>query len=158
MTLTKLTLFNFRNISELTIHPNPNLNFITGFNGSGKTSILESIYILSVGKSFKGSKSRLNPMINAQASEMTLVGEINPTEADLYATAPEYHLPISPLVEKHELAVQVSAKSGANQYFLDQVKQPSVVNLTKLLPVLVISPDIMSILLEGPEERRALIN
>jgi DNA replication and repair protein RecF len=51
--LTRLHLFNYRNISELEIAPSADANLFSGRNGQGKTNLLESIYLLGYGKSFR---------------------------------------------------------------------------------------------------------
>jgi DNA replication and repair protein RecF len=51
--LSQLTLSNLRNISELSIQPATGINLIVGENGSGKTSILEAIHLLALGRSFR---------------------------------------------------------------------------------------------------------
>ncbi|MEA1910045.1 MAG: DNA replication/repair protein RecF [Patescibacteria group bacterium] len=53
--LKKLKLQNFRNISNAEIDFVKN-NFILGSNSQGKTNILEAIYSLSTGNSFRGHK------------------------------------------------------------------------------------------------------
>ena len=51
--LTQLTVSNLRNITELQLHPTTGINLILGENGSGKTSLLEAIYLLAMGRSFR---------------------------------------------------------------------------------------------------------
>jgi DNA replication and repair protein RecF len=53
--LTKLRLFNYRNIEELELSPSAGTNLFSGQNGQGKTNLLESIYLLGYGKSFRTS-------------------------------------------------------------------------------------------------------
>ena len=55
MQLTKLRLFNYRNIGELELFPSAGTNLFSGKNGQGKTNLLESIYLLGYGKSFRTS-------------------------------------------------------------------------------------------------------
>jgi len=57
--LTELRLQNLRNIIELEIEPAPGFNVLTGANGAGKTSILESVYLLSHAYSFRTRRSEL---------------------------------------------------------------------------------------------------
>ncbi|WP_448212317.1 DNA replication/repair protein RecF [Colwellia sp. MEBiC06753] len=57
MSIVNLYLKNFRNLSEQKITFNSSLNFIVGDNGSGKSSILESIFFLGHGKSFRTNKA-----------------------------------------------------------------------------------------------------
>jgi DNA replication and repair protein RecF len=51
--LTRLRLFNYRNIGEAEIVPSADVNLFSGWNGQGKTNLLESIYLLGYGKSFR---------------------------------------------------------------------------------------------------------
>lgn len=51
--INQLSLTQFRNIHTLEISPTAGINFIVGENGSGKTSILEAIYLLGMGRSFR---------------------------------------------------------------------------------------------------------
>ena len=53
MNITKIELLNFRNYSKKIVDGFTNLNIIIGKNGIGKTSLLESIYMGSLAKSFK---------------------------------------------------------------------------------------------------------
>ncbi|WP_445083869.1 AAA family ATPase [Candidatus Vondammii sp. HM_W22] len=57
MAIKNLHIINLRNIRQIEINPSPMLNMIWGDNGSGKTSILESIYILCRGRSFRGLRA-----------------------------------------------------------------------------------------------------
>ena len=58
MSILKLSLLNFRNHSERNFKFSEGVTVIWGENGSGKTSILEAINILSLGKSFKTHKQK----------------------------------------------------------------------------------------------------
>ncbi len=53
----KLSLRNFRNIRETEFQPDPQLNFLVGLNGQGKTSVLESLGYIATLRSFRGSKA-----------------------------------------------------------------------------------------------------
>lgn len=56
MILNKLFLDNFRCIKHAEFNINNKINLFTGINGSGKTSIFESIQVLTTGKSFRSHK------------------------------------------------------------------------------------------------------
>jgi len=58
MLITKLSLKNFRNISELSISPGPSFNLLVGKNAQGKTNVIESVGLLSTGSSFKATDYR----------------------------------------------------------------------------------------------------
>lgn len=53
MSLQKLIINQFRNIDSATITFDPKVNLIVGENGSGKSSLLEAIYLLGLGRSFR---------------------------------------------------------------------------------------------------------
>ena len=58
MKLDKVQLTHFRNISSATLLPSRSLTVITGKNGSGKSSLLEAIFYLGFGRSFRTTKHR----------------------------------------------------------------------------------------------------
>lgn len=51
--IEKINLDNFRNFKEKNLDFTEGINIIVGPNGSGKTNILESLFLLSTGKSFR---------------------------------------------------------------------------------------------------------
>ncbi len=55
MILNNLKLMNFRNYGSLDIHFSPEINFITGDNGSGKTNIIEAVSVISNLKSLRNT-------------------------------------------------------------------------------------------------------
>ena len=56
MRLNSLKVTDFRNLGSAELTPSPVLTVICGPNGQGKTNLLESIWLLTGGKSFRGSK------------------------------------------------------------------------------------------------------
>ena len=56
MRLASLTLENYRNIAAASLVPGPELTVICGNNGQGKTNLLEAVWLLTGGKSFRGGK------------------------------------------------------------------------------------------------------
>ncbi|TYB31846.1 MAG: AAA family ATPase [Candidatus Mcinerneyibacterium aminivorans] len=62
MLLKKMHLKNFRNLRKEKVTFFPSVNVIVGNNGSGKSNLLEAIYLFYKGKSFR--KSKLIDMIN----------------------------------------------------------------------------------------------
>ena len=57
MILKHLELSHFRNHESLQINFDKDLMFFSGFNGAGKTNILEAIFFLSYAKSFRTSNA-----------------------------------------------------------------------------------------------------
>ncbi|RKR07302.1 DNA replication and repair protein RecF [Kushneria sinocarnis] len=58
MSLERLQLVNLRNLGRLDMAPGAGINLINGANGSGKTSLLEGIHILGLGRSFRTRQLR----------------------------------------------------------------------------------------------------
>jgi DNA replication and repair protein RecF len=70
MNFTKLSLINFRNHTIYNLELKDKKNNIYGSNGTGKTSIIEAIEIISYGKSL--SSKREKKLINSNASEYNI--------------------------------------------------------------------------------------
>ena len=58
MYIKKLKLENFRNYEKQEIEFDKNVNIIYGDNAQGKTNIIESIFVCSLGKSFRTNKDK----------------------------------------------------------------------------------------------------
>ena len=59
MIIKSIKLINFRNHKEYFLECKDKTSLILGKNGSGKTSVLEAIYILTRGKSFRAVDSEI---------------------------------------------------------------------------------------------------
>lgn len=78
MSLSRLKISNFRNLSSVEINLHEKCNLFHGMNGSGKTSLLEAIYFLSMGRSFRNRL--LSRIIKYDANDFSLFGEVNREE------------------------------------------------------------------------------
>ena len=56
MRVTQLELTNFRNIENAAVRPCDGVNIIWGDNAQGKTNLLESIWLFTGCRSFRGAK------------------------------------------------------------------------------------------------------
>ena len=56
MRLEWLEVENYRNIAHAQLDPGDELTVLCGVNGQGKTNLLEAIWLLTGGKSFRGGK------------------------------------------------------------------------------------------------------
>jgi len=70
MKIQHLKLLNFRNYKRLELDFVDNYNVFYGFNGSGKTNIVEAIYVLAITKSFRGSVDNVLVMNNADGAKI----------------------------------------------------------------------------------------
>ena len=73
MTLRRVQVTDFRCLHRADLDLDPNFTLISGPNASGKTSLLEAIYVLGRGRSFR--TRRLDPLIRSGAERMMIVGE-----------------------------------------------------------------------------------
>ena len=74
MYLTSLDVRDVRNIVHASISPGPGFNLFYGLNGAGKTSLLESIAILSTGRSFRAGK--IGSVIRSDQDSLMIAAEI----------------------------------------------------------------------------------
>ena len=58
MWVKKIELKNFRNYKNQKLELNKNINVLYGENAQGKTNIIESIFLCSMGKSFRAKKDK----------------------------------------------------------------------------------------------------
>jgi len=145
VSLTELIVDDVRCIehAELQLHPGQNL--IWGGNGSGKTSLLESIFILGRGRSFRTRNSER--LIRLGRDRLVVFGRVGAGGA----AGPDSVLAISSGAQP--LGVQVSrtdgtiARVGGNS-------AKSLTELTQIFPVQVIDPGIHKLLEEGGHRRR----
>jgi len=73
--LTEFWCRGVRNLAEGRVRPGPGLNLFVGDNGSGKTSLLESVHVLGLGRSFR--TRRLARVAASGCSEFAVAGELH---------------------------------------------------------------------------------
>jgi DNA replication and repair protein RecF len=71
--INRLQIENFRNLARTEIEPHERLNYFIGPNGAGKTSILESIVVLSRGRSFRTQQA--SELIRTKTDLLRVVAE-----------------------------------------------------------------------------------
>jgi len=75
MKLDFISLKNFRNYSATKMNLNPRINIFLGDNGQGKTNLLEAVWTLMNGQTFRNSKSR--DLIKFNENSLEISGEIS---------------------------------------------------------------------------------
>ena len=78
MYIKKIKLKNFRNYKEQEVDLNNGINLFFGNNAQRKTNIIESIFLCSIGKSFRAKKDK--ELINFEDNNLFL--EINYEKKD----------------------------------------------------------------------------
>lgn len=148
MSLTELIVDDVRCIerAELRLHPGQNL--IWGGNGSGKTSLLESIFLLGRGRSFRTRNSER--LIRHGRDRLVVFGRATP---DVELTERERGGLDEPVVTGHSLGVQVSRTDGTVAR-IGGTNAKSLTELTQAFPVQIIDPGIHKLVEEGGYRRR----
>ena len=139
MILTRLEIDGFRRLAGVTLDPHPSLNLLSGANGSGKSSVLESIQCLSTGHSFRSRKAR--ELVARDRDELTITARLHDADRNR-----EHRVGLS----RH--------RDGDLEMRLDYEPVDGVADVTRLLPVKALSPDSHALLQEGPDERRRFID
>ncbi len=138
MTLRRLSVQNLRNLSLVDIELNPQLNVFYGANGSGKTSLLEAISILSLGRSFRSRKFKT--LINRDQQAYTVFGVVQDTTGS--------ELPVG--VQRGRQAPALIKKNGA--------VCATAAELAETLPVRVMNGHSFSLLEGAPQVRREFLD
>ena len=139
MTITSLQISNFRNLTSVQIAPTQQgLNIISGDNGSGKTSLLESIFYLGHGKSFRSSQA--NRMINHNSDKFSLFTQV---VTDLQRMVP--------------LGVE-REQSGSTRLRVDEKDVSRMSQLAEYLPIRMINSQSHQLLEAGPVFRRKYLD
>lgn len=131
--IEQLQVYQFRNLHH--IHFDASVcNVIIGDNGSGKTSLLESIYLLSRGKSFRHHQPKR--YIEHQQTQTTVFARLQNTDT----VAIQKNIDASTVLKYNQTSLSVQS------------------HLTKKLPMLLIDPSSMVILEQGSSERRQILD
>ncbi len=133
----ELRIQHLRNLTEVQIIPGRELNLIVGVNGSGKSSLLEAIYLLSHGRSFRSS-SKLS-LIQYHGETLNLFTEISTGETH------------------HRIGVQKS-QQGNTKLRINGEYSRSLAAAAELLPVVLINPNSDQLMEEGPSHRREYLD
>jgi DNA replication and repair protein RecF len=139
MTIIRLAIKDLRNLVEVDLLPTAQANLFYGENGSGKTSVLEAISLLSMGRSFRSHK--LKPLVNYQKPSLTVFGRVFKEK------------------EGSEMTLGVSRNlEGDAVYKAGGQVVASAADLSLFLPVQVINADTFLLLDGGPKIRRQLMD
>lgn len=138
MALGAFSLKNFRNIVDAHLNFDPKLNFIYGENGSGKTSLLEAIYMLGMGRSFRTRLTR--SIITHDQKNLLISGQISVNE----------HRSV-------RIAIEKTLADGAKIH-IDREKNANTAQLIGLLPIQIINADSYCLLNAGPMHRRKFVD
>ena len=135
MIVRRLSVKGFRNLGDISWEPCPGVNIIYGDNAQGKTNLLEAVWLFSGARSFR----------QAREAEFIPFGKDRAfLEASFFGEGRE-----------QEARLVYGAGRGC---LLNGIPQESPSRLTGAFPCVVFSPAHLSLVREGPRERRRFLD
>jgi DNA replication and repair protein RecF len=131
MQLHNIRIEGVRNLADGEINFDTHVNYLFGDNGAGKTSILEAIHFLAVGRSFRTNRD--NEILKYDAPYLKISAKVNDNN--------------------EETEAEIRLADGVKTAFLNQQKQDKLSSYLGWLPVVtILLADID--LVSGPPDRR----
>lgn len=135
MKIDSLSLMNFRNYETLNISFG-NLNIIYGLNGSGKTNIVEAIYMLALTKSFRINNDKI--MIKKGKIKAKIKGNVLKKN------------------DENEFGVEIS--NDGKIVTINGEKQDKVSDYVSRINVILFNPSDTRLIDDAPSKRRKMLN
>ena len=132
MKIRTLQVENLRNLANVSLKPHPDFNFVLGENGAGKTSILEALFVLSRGRSFRTTTTQ--ELLGPRSIHFTVFAETEKDNGSIIRLGLERS-------GKHW-------KARKNSHDLARIS-----DLTRSLPLVLMEPN-SHLLISGPPEFR----
>ena len=132
MKISNLRLVNFRNYEQLNVDFSDNLNIIYGNNGTGKSNLIEAIYLLSLTKSFRTLDDK--NLIKKDASVALIKG----------------------FIDENVYFMELS-KDG-KKIFVDNKKITKISDYISKINIILFNPLDTKIITDSPNSRRKMLN
>ena len=136
MRIKSLKLLYFRNYLSMNIETHPSLNVLVGNNANGKTNIIESIFCLALGKSYRTKSDSECIMFGETATAMSCIVNKNDRELDIM------------------LGINNKGKSAK----IAGIKKTKLTDFVGELNVVLFSPEDLQIVKGSPALRREFMN
>ncbi len=142
MQLNSLSITHLRNLHAVDLTFNPHFNILGGENGSGKTSLLEAVYVLTTGRSFRAHQSRQIITFGQKICQVSGVAasRCENNQRELIRLG----------VERHQ--------GGGIKIRLAEEDCHSIALLAQTLPIQLINSDSYAILEAAPQFRRQFLD
>ena len=136
MRIKSLKLLYFRNYLSMNIDVHPSLNVLVGNNANGKTNIIESIFCLALGKSYRTKSDSECIMFGETATAMSCIVSKNDKDLDIM------------------LGINNKGKSAK----IAGIKKTKLTDFVGELNVVLFSPEDLQIVKGSPALRREFMN
>ena len=133
MICKRISVEDFRNISSATVEFSDGVNVLVGNNAQGKTNLLEALYFITIGKSFRG------------ATESEMIG--------FSASSAFVSLDFCDSVREQNISVRIF-KDHRKKFEQNGVKIFKMSDIVGELRAVLFCPEHLSIIKEGPSMRR----
>ena len=138
MRLVTLELAGFRNLHPARLDCAAGLNLLIGPNASGKTSVLEAVYVLGRGRSFRTRQPR--ELIQTGATALRVMADLS---------------------DSHDQRLRVGLERGSSGLLHVRAGGEAVRTLAELArwtPALLLNPHSHRLLEDGPQQRRRFLD
>lgn len=136
MNINRLALTGFRNYEWETLEFLPGTNVISGNNAQGKTNLLEAVYLLSYGHSFRTRSDR--ELVGFEYSSGDVLADISS--------------------HGREQTVNIQLRPGSQKKILVNGVKKSASELSETLNVVLFCPDDLELIKSGAAVRRRLLD
>ena len=136
MRVDKLALNGFRNYEWESVNFAPGTNVISGENAQGKTNLLEAVYLLATGRSFRTRFDR--ELVNFAFSEAELLAEV--------------------FSHERQQTVRIRFCPGTAKKIQVNGVRKTATELSELLNVVLFCPDDLNLIKEGAAVRRRMLD
>ncbi|PCK08669.1 MAG: DNA replication/repair protein RecF [Alteromonadaceae bacterium] len=135
--ITRLTIINFRNLVAVQLDQLKRINFFYGLNGAGKSSLLEAISVIALGRSYRTRKTKL--LINHGAQKFVLFAQVSELQSD---------------GEKLSKVGVEKVRHGKDTVRVDETTVSSAAELAVITPIIVINSASFCLFEGSPKDRR----
>ena len=136
MTLQRVQVSDFRCLHSAELDLDPHFTLVSGPNASGKTSVLEALYVLGRGRSFR--TRRLENLIRSGTGAFIVFGEA--------------------LIAARRIGMGVEGSTQGVRAKIAGQRVASLAELAAALPVQIIDPEVHRLIEEGPSRRRRFLD
>lgn len=136
MFIQKLSFENYRNLQNSSLSPGENINIICGNNAQGKTNLIESMWLLTGGRSFRGAKDRELISFDKKFARV---------KASFFST-------------NREQTVEILIQNNKRTPFLNGIQKNYLSEIIGSFCAVIFSPNHLTLVKNGPDERRNFID